>query len=130
MTRRLRLSNEARRDLVHIWRYTAIRYDVVQAERYERLLKQALKDIEQDPSRPSSKARPDLGERLRSYNVSASAQRSGTAVKDAPHIIVYAVIPDSNLVVVSRVLHGSMDLSQHIPGRHRVDEVRLDGEDE
>ena len=45
MTHRLRLSREADNDQIEIWLYTVEQFGLDQADRYEQLLGQALRDI-------------------------------------------------------------------------------------
>lgn len=118
MSRRLRFSDAALDDLADIREYTIAWFGSKQAERYEMLIGQAFADIEENPDRPNSKARPDLGSGFRTYRVELSRSRSGSGVKSSPHVVVYVDIAEHG-IGVSRVLHDSMVMSRHIPPEYR-----------
>ncbi len=107
MFRRIHLTESAEADLDAIWLWTAERYDVDQALRYQALLDQALDDIRIDPERPSSRELPHLGERVRSYHIDLSKFRSGTGIKSPRHVIFYT-LQFENEVRVLRILHDRM----------------------
>lgn len=116
MTRRLRLSKAAERDEFKILLYTSERYGEEQTEKYQSLLDQAKRDIRDDPTRPTSKARPELGPNIRSYHISLSRERSGVGIKEPRHLILYRIEnPDEILVV--RILHDSMDIERQFEDR-------------
>lgn len=119
MSKRLRFSDAALEDLADIRQYTVAFFGARQAERYEVLLGQAFADIEEDPNRPYSKARPDLGDGFRSYRVELSRNRSRSGVKSSPHVVIYVEIMEYG-IGVSRVLHDSMVMERHIPPEHRA----------
>lgn len=119
MSKRLRFSDEALEDLADIREYTVAFFGERQAERYEALLGQAFSDIEEDPYRPYSTARPDLGESFRIYRVELSRHRSGTGVKSSRHVVIYVDFSEQG-IGVSRILHDSMVMERHIPPEHRA----------
>ncbi|MBX3176337.1 MAG: type II toxin-antitoxin system RelE/ParE family toxin [Candidatus Hydrogenedentes bacterium] len=130
MYRRLKFSSAARQDLVAIQATSRRLFGPEQAVRYKLLIAQALRDIDDEPERPDSQARPVLGERFRSYRVELSRKRSGTGVKRSHHIIVYVSL-SGDFVGVSRILHDAMLMEQHIPESHLYgDEAFLSDEEE
>ncbi len=66
--RKLSITDPARSDLIDIRRFTLNQYGRTTADAYGTLLKQAMRDIREDPFRPGSKERPDIGENIRSYH--------------------------------------------------------------
>lgn len=112
MLRPLRQTKPADQDIEHIWDYTARRYNAEQADAYTDLIGQALRDIEQDPERPSSRKHPDLGEEIRSYRVDLSKRRSGTGIKSPRHVIFYTLAYDDEILVL-RILHETMEPYRH-----------------
>jgi len=116
MPRQLRQTKPSTKDIDEIWDYTSRTHSVEQADEYLRLLDQAFRDIEREPERPSSRPRLDLGNRIRSYHIALSKERSGTGVKSPRHVVIYRV-QDDDLIVVLRVLHDAME-----PGYHLSDE--------
>jgi toxin ParE1/3/4 len=118
LSKRLKFSDAALEDLADIRGYTVAFFGARQAERYEVLLGQAFADIEEDPYRPYSKARLDLGDGFRSYRVELSRNRSGSGVKSSPHVVLYVELMEHG-IGVSRVLHDSMVMQRHIPPEHR-----------
>lgn len=94
-----------------IWYWTAARYDVGQAMKYQVLLDQALDDLRLEPDRASSIPRPDLGVGVRSYHIALSKFRSGTGIKSPRHVVVYA-LRKADEVLVLRIVHDRMNLRQ------------------
>lgn len=94
-----------------IWYWTAARYDVGQAMKYQVLLDQALDDLRLEPDRASSIPRPDLGVGVRSYHIALSEFRSGTGIKSPRHVVVYA-LRKADEVLVLRIVHDRMNLRQ------------------
>ncbi len=115
--RKLSITNPARSDLTEIRRYTLNQYGRTTADAYGTLLKQAMRDIREDPFRPGSKERPEIGENIRSYHTALSRDRAASGIKSPRHFILY-FLPHEDVVAVSRVLHDSRDLARHIPGDH------------
>ncbi len=115
--RKLSITDPARSDLSDIRRYSLNRYGRTIADDYGELLKQAMRDIREDPFRPGSKERPEIGENIRSYHTALSRDRAASGIKSPRHFILY-FLPNEDVVAVSRVLHDSRDLARHIPGDH------------
>jgi toxin ParE1/3/4 len=93
-----RLSKHADRDFAEILHYT-IRTWGKEQETYFKLLTEAMNQIVKNPMLSSSKNRPDLAEGCRVLRVGR-------------HMIFYRV--NRNIIEVARILHESMDFSQHI----------------
>ena len=122
MPRRLRLSKEADIDQLEIWVYTAEKFGLDQADRYKRLIGQALRDIAQDPHRNGVVSRSEIAPELYSYPIHLSATRSGTRNHQARHFILYLILSERE-IGVSRILHESMEISRHIPKTHLRGEI-------
>lgn len=112
------LSGPARNDLLEIREYTLQTYGPVAADAYDSLLRQAFKDIRDNPFRPGSKDRPEIGANIRSFHASLSRRRASSSVKSPRHFVLY-FLPKENEIVVSRVLHDTRDLARHIPDHHK-----------
>lgn len=115
--RKLTITNPARSDLLDIRKYTANRYGHSVASSYDTLLKQAIRDVREDPYRLGSKNRPEISKNIRSYHTMLSRNRAGRIVKNPRHFILY-FLPNENEIVISRVLHDSRDIVRHIPEEH------------
>lgn len=115
--RRLIVTAPARSDLADIHRYTRARYGVRAANAYDALLKQAMRDLRDDPLRPGSNERPEIGRNMRSYHAALSRKRAASKVKAPRHFLLY-FLPDEDAVVVSRILHDARDLARHVPDEH------------
>ena len=104
--RRCRLTRSADADIEQILTYTRWRFGPLQLERYARLIERALAMLGDDPLRPSSQLREELGEGVRSFHVAIAANR-----KSAASHVVYYLLGDSprSDVVVLRVLHEGME---------------------
>ncbi|MBP5857419.1 type II toxin-antitoxin system RelE/ParE family toxin [Marivibrio halodurans] len=114
----LKLTTPARRDLSEIRDYTIETHGRDAADAYDAVLRQALKDIREDPYRPGSIERPEIGESIRSFHTSLSRKRAPSDVKSPRHFVLYFV-PQENEVAVSRILHDARDLARHVPDDHR-----------
>jgi toxin ParE1/3/4 len=110
MTRRwrLRLTDQAERDLQDIVRWTAENFGVRQAQDYGRTLALALEVLGTGPDEPGSRAREDLAPGIRTLH-------AGRRGRKARHFVVFGVGTDGTVDVL-RVLHDSVDLARHIPG--------------
>lgn len=109
-------------DIAAIRDYTVRSHGKEAAKAYNALLRQAFKDIRDDPFRPGSKERPDIAPGVRSYHISFSRGRAGSPVKSPRHLILYYQLGD-DAIAVSRVLHDSRDFARHLPATH-ADEAR------
>ena len=93
-----RLSRLAQEDIALIHDYTLIEWGEAQAVKYVTTLLDTLEDINRDPER--WRLRPDIYPDCRARNCGG-------------HIIIYRV--RDGIVEFSRILHGSMRLSSHLP---------------
>ena len=115
--RKLTITKPARSDILDIRKYTANRYGHSAANSYDTLLKQAIRDVREDPYRLGSKNRPEISKNIRSYHTMLSRTRAGRTVKKPRHFILY-FLPNENEIAISRILHDSRDIVRHIPEEH------------
>ncbi len=94
-----RLSKFAERDLAEILRYTIKTWGMKQGAAYFQLLTVAKTRIVNNPILPGSKTRDDLADGCRAFRI-------------AKHLIFYRV--SGGCVEIARILHESMDFSQHV----------------
>ena len=113
MSHRLRLSPQAQIDRDAVWAYTASRYAFDQADAYDRLLGQALKDLCEEPERPSSRPHPEFGPTVRSYHIALSKKRSGSRIGTPRHVVFYS-LEFEGVVFVMRIIKDDMDAQKHI----------------
>lgn len=115
-TQNLVITAPAQTDLADIRIYTFDQYGSAGVEAYDAVLKQALRDIRDDPNLTGSKDRSDdlRIEGIRTYHIMHSRVRAGAKVKKPRHLILY-LHPKENVVVVLRILHDSRDLIRHLP---------------
>jgi toxin ParE1/3/4 len=90
------LSPRAQADMDEIWDYTVETWNVDQAERYIRQLRQAVETVADDPRR----------------GVSCDHIRPGYRSSVASHVLFFR-LTDSGIDVV-RVLHQRMDFARHL----------------
>jgi toxin ParE1/3/4 len=110
------LSENARRDIVNVLRWSESNFGESAAARYRALLLQALRDIAEDPERPGSSARPELKPGIRSYHLRSSRSRVAATsgiVRRPRHFLLYRQRPE-NMIEVVRVLHDARDLRGHL----------------
>ena len=115
--RKLTVTDSALSDLLDIRAYTRNRYGRDAANSYDTLLKQAIHDVGEDPYRPGSKKRPEIGKNIRSYHTMLSRARAGGVIRKPRHFILY-FLPSEDETVISRVLHDSRDIARHVPDEH------------
>ena len=80
----------------------------------------ALRDIADEPMRPGSVARPEIGSEVRSYHIRFSRRRvagPAASVRTPRHLILYRVM-HPGLIGVGRVLHDRMELERHLPASY------------
>ncbi len=112
---RYRLSEAAQGDVLSILAWTHEQFGEAARLRYESLIVAALRDVANQPDRPGSLARPELGAGVRSWHLRLSRDhvKPGVEVVRRPrHFLVYRSEPA--LVVVGRVLHDAMELARHL----------------
>lgn len=118
--RPVHITGSARRDIAAILKRSVQEFGMAASLRYRALIGQALLDLEADPERPGSQARPDLlVEGARTYHLALSRTRSaGTRVKEPRHFLLYRRREDG-VIEVARLPHDSRDLARHLPVDYR-----------
>jgi toxin ParE1/3/4 len=108
---RWRLSSQAERDVASILRHTRDRFGPDQATRYAALIVRTFALAAEQPDRPNSHARPELGASTRSLHVAVASARRGPASH-----VVYYMLPatEDDILMILRVLH------EHMEPRRRV----------
>jgi toxin ParE1/3/4 len=97
VSRRYRLSPEARADLEDIWLYTAERWSLEQADRYHNRLIDALEALADTPAR----------------GVAADHIRPGyRRLRAGSHVVFY--LPLREGIEIIRILHSRMDFGHHL----------------
>jgi toxin ParE1/3/4 len=103
-----------RRDIEETVSWSEQQFGALAADRYGLLIRQALSDILEEPTRPGAKARADLAPHAYIYHLLFSRERvAGERVKAPRHLVLYRQI--DNKVEFARLLHDSRDLAQHLP---------------
>ena len=98
-----------RQDIQEIVAWSEEQFGALAADRYGRLIRQALRDVLEEPTRPGAKARPDLAPHAYVYHLMFSRER----VKAPRHFVLYRHINEK--VEFARLLHDSRDLARHVP---------------
>ncbi len=103
-----------RRDIRETDAWSEEQFGVPAADRYGLLIRQALRDLLEDPTRPGTMARPDLAPHTYIYHLMFSRKRvAGERVKAPRHFVLYRHIEEK--VEFARLLHDSRDLARHVP---------------
>jgi len=92
------LTNKAVQDLEDIWNYTVENWSKNQAELYYSLLIDSCQEIAHNPT---------LG---KSYQV---VEKYVLAFKTGQHILFYRIVTEKQVEIV-RILHGMMDMKNHL----------------
>jgi toxin ParE1/3/4 len=125
------LSPAAQRDIESILAWTHEQFGASARLRYEALLVQPILDVAEDAERAGSQKRPEITPESRTYHLYHSRNRvEATAgrVRHPRHLLLYRVCGDGQ-IEIGRVLHDSMDFSQHLPEAYRrnpIDETALE----
>ena len=116
---RVYLTLTARADLFRVMEWSVKEFGDRAALRYDALIKQALRDIEEDPERPGSTEKPELMiEGGRTYHLSFSRGRLPyPGVKEPRHFLLYR--RRGNVIEVARILHDARDLKRNLPEAYR-----------
>ena len=112
----VRLSQAAQSDIIEILTYTSQTFGGSARLRYERLLIVALRDLAENPHRPGSVERPELGEGVRSYHLRHARERArheSGVVQRPRHVLIYRIV-HANLIGVARILHDAMELERNL----------------
>lgn len=110
----IQLSDESVVQIGGIIEHSERNFGHLASQKYEALLDQTLKDIQQNPYRLESKNRHELGDDYRSLHMESSKQHiSGETVKSPRHSIVYEVQDDK--IEVLGIFHDSQDIKRHLP---------------
>lgn len=113
---RYRVAPAARADIADVLRYSASRFGSTARQRYLTLITDAFEAIAKQPERIGSHARDELAPGLRSLHLRHCRSQSALGRVDRPrHVVFYRVCPDRVIDIV-RLLHESMETSQHISG--------------
>ena len=103
-----------RRDIQEIVAWSEDQFGAFAADRYGLLIRQALLDVLEEPTRPGAKARHDLAPHTYVYHLMFSRERvTGDQVKAPRHFVLYRHIDEK--IEFARLLHDSRDLARHVP---------------
>lgn len=109
----VRIAGTARGDIVAVLKRSKGEFGDA-AARYAALIEQAVGDVGENPQRPRSEARPEMGTSVRTWHLEFSVKRmAGRKVRHPWHFIVYRVTGAQ--VEILRILHDERDLARHRP---------------
>lgn|SRR5690554_32825 len=103
-------SQRASADFDDIIRHTFKHFGQHQAQRYSQLIAQSMRELsEPGPSHPLAKSRPELYADIQSMPI----RRMGM---NAKHLLFFKEVTEKQTrkIVVLRILHTSMDFSEHL----------------
>ena len=111
---RYRLSIAAQEDIHEILTWSHDRFGEGARIRYEALVVAALRDVADQPGRPGSIERPELGAGTRSWHLGLSRGRAGALarIRHPRHFLIYLMYPYA--VAIFRVMHYAMELALHM----------------
>jgi toxin ParE1/3/4 len=104
---RVRIAQQADRDITDILRWTAAHFSSQQADVYAETLTLAMNALFQGPGAPGARIRNDIQPGLFSLHVARQGRRGR-------HFIMFRADDACHCIDVLRVLHDSMDLTRHI----------------
>jgi len=107
MSWRLRILDDAVKDIEDVLAATLREFGESQYETYKSLIRQALELIATDPRGPRVRARPEIHEQARTLHLA----RIGSPAR---HFFLLR-IADDDIVEIARLLHDRMEVSRHLP---------------
>jgi toxin ParE1/3/4 len=108
----VRISREARRDLVNIYADSLDRFGEEARARYERLIRAALRDLAENPNRAGVRELDGIAPKL--YHLRHSRKRAEQAgrVRAPRHYIAFHA--DAQRIEIVRILYDTMDLESQL----------------
>lgn len=107
----LKLTPQAKADLLDILKYSKKMHGDVTARAYDALIKNAFRHLQEEPYRAGSKDRKEIAEGIRSYRIELAKIAASPKIKKPRHLIFYFT-PDQDRLVVSRILHDAQDYTR------------------
>jgi toxin ParE1/3/4 len=104
---RVRLAEQAERDLLDIAHWTVANFGQRQAEQYMDTISLAIESLIDGPDVLGARAREELAPGVRTLHAARLSRK-------ARHFVVFRISGPQTLDVL-RVLHDSMELSRHLP---------------
>lgn len=104
---RVRLAEQAERDMLDITRWTLENFGAQQTNVYGETLSLAIEALHDGPDIVGVAVREDIGLGIRTLHV----MRQG---RKGRHFVVFRMAPEQTIDVL-RLLHDSMDLAKHLP---------------
>lgn len=109
MTWTTRLSAAARNDFDEIIDWTVDQFGEAQATAYARALTALVGDLDEGPSQPDVKERPEIGKGTFTLHITRRGRKGR-------HFVVFRVVDQrTKTLEVLRFLHDAMDLPRHLP---------------
>ncbi|MDQ6437275.1 type II toxin-antitoxin system RelE/ParE family toxin [Mesorhizobium sp. LHD-90] len=108
---RVRYTKPADKDILQALSNSIRLFGPKQSERYLAVIRAGVQSIAEEPHRPASKARDELGQGVRSFHLQFAVQRQG----GASHVIYYRVSSTGqDELIVLRVLADRMDPARRV----------------
>lgn len=104
---RVRLAEQAERDLFGITLWTVENFSAQQAETYVETLSLAIEALHDGPEVLGVTVRDDLGLGVQTLHVARQGRKGR-------HFVVFRAAPEQTIEVL-RLLHDSMNLARHLP---------------
>jgi toxin ParE1/3/4 len=115
------IAPRARGDIATILAWTEESFGPQATRRYGDLIGTAMEQVAANPELASSRLRPEIADRCRTFHLffsRKSAGRAGDRVRRPRHFLLYRVT-ESGTIEIGRVLHDSMELKAHLPEEYR-----------
>lgn len=109
MTWKIVISAPAKADIQEIWWRGFERYNQQIADDYDRLIKQSLLDLSQDPYRVGSRKVENRNDGLYKYRIEFSKVNIEAQIKKPAHAIFYFTIKE-NIVAIARIMRDVREL--------------------
>ena len=111
----------AQGDIVEILDWTEKNFGPRTMGRYRSLIRTAIDEVASNPELAGSTPHPEVAPAWRTYHLFHSRKNSGPRgqrIRNPRHLLLYRVTED-NVIEIARVLHDSMELTDHLPMEFR-----------
>lgn len=106
---KLLLSRQAEISIEEIYFRGYVEFGQRIADEYDKLIRQSIADLCEDPTRIGSKPVAEKNDGLHQYSIIHSKKRSGANIKNPKHIILYYVLGDRRLIIIADILRGGRE---------------------
>ncbi|MBI1389162.1 MAG: hypothetical protein GC154_12015 [bacterium] len=108
----LQLSPQAEASIEEIYVHGYIEFGSRIADEYDQLIRQAIRDIHENPLRPGSRPVAGKNDGLRRYPLFLSKKRAKVTIRTSRHEALYYVLEAQQLILIADILRNNREESR------------------